>query len=117
ASRPRTSSASFLTVRQQLTRFTRSTLGYSKDLRMHKLSVALYLGVYNLVRKHTSLDGQTPAMAAGIEEKRWTLVDMVEMSDAYWQPKYEAAKQSKALAKRETEDAVFIAALADEYNS
>ena len=101
----------FLSVRQQMTRFTRMTLGYSKDLRMHRLSVALYFGVYNLVRKHTSLDGQTPAQAAGVEAKRWTLVDVVDMTERYWQPKREAQKQAKALSKRKAEDAVFFAAL------
>lgn len=41
----------FLTVRQQLKRFQRQGLGYSKDLRMHKLAVSLHFGFYNLVRK------------------------------------------------------------------
>ena len=100
----------FLSVRQQLTRFTRSTLGYSKNLRMHKLSVALYLGIYNLVRKHKTL-GTTPAVAACIDEKPWALEDVVEMTDAYWQPKYEAQKQAAALAKRGVEDEIFFAAL------
>lgn len=101
----------FLSVRQEMTRFTRLTLGYSKDLRMHKLSVSLYFGIYNLVRKHKGLDGQTPAQAAGIEEKRWTLVDVVEMTERYWAPKREMEKAVKAMNKREAEDAVFQAAL------
>jgi hypothetical protein len=58
-----------------------------------------------------SLDGKTPAQAAGIEERRWTLVDVVEMTDRYWQPKREAQKQVTALAKRNADDAVFLAAL------
>jgi IS1 family transposase len=41
----------FLTVRQELKRFQRKGLGYSKDLDMHKHAVALLLGVYNFVRK------------------------------------------------------------------
>ena len=104
----------FLSVRQEMTRFTRMTLGYSKNLRMHKLSVALYFGVYNLVRKHKGIDGHTPAQAAGIEEKRWTLLDVVEMSDRYWQPKHEAQKQAKAESKRASEDEVFMRAIAGE---
>ena len=48
------------------------TLGYSKQLRMHKLSMSLTMGIYNLVRKHKSLDGMTPAQAAGVEKDRWT---------------------------------------------
>lgn len=70
----------FLTVRQELTRFTRLTLAYSKDIAMHKAAVAMHFGIYNLVRKHTSLGGQTPAQAAGVEQKRWTLEDVVELT-------------------------------------
>jgi len=39
-------------VRQELKRFQRKGLGYSKELEMHKWGVALYLGVYNFVRRH-----------------------------------------------------------------
>jgi len=81
----------FLTMRQEVTRFTRLTLGYSKDLRMHKLATALHIGLYNLVRKHSSLDGQTPAQAAGVELKRWTLEDVVAMTGDYWKSKEDAA--------------------------
>ena len=81
----------FLTVRQELKRFQRLGLGYSKELRMHKLATALLLGVYNLVRRHTTLDGQTPAQAAGVEEKRWTMVDVVELSARHAAQKQDAA--------------------------
>lgn len=80
----------FLSVRQECTRFTRMTLGYSKDLDMHKRAVALYFGVYNLVRKHKAL-GTTPAVAAGVEESRWTLEMVVEMTASYQRRKEEAA--------------------------
>jgi len=53
----------FLTVRQELKRFERKTLGYSKSLEMHKFEVALHFGVYNFVRQHHIL-GTTPAVAA-----------------------------------------------------
>src|SRR5437868_5888575 len=76
----------FLTVRQELKRFQRKGLGYSKDLDMHKLAVALHFGVYNFVRKHHSL-GVTPAVAAGLEEKPWSLEKVVEMTQAYFQRK------------------------------
>ncbi len=106
----------FLTVRQEVARFTRKTLAYSKDLEMHKLATSLFLGIYNLVRKHKTL-GTTPAVAAGVEETRWTLERVVEVTDAYWQPKYAAEQAAKAAAKRAAEDAVFLQALADGYNS
>src|SRR5436190_18220146 len=76
----------FLTVRQELKRFERKGLGYSKDLQTHKHAVALQFGVYNFVRKHHSL-GTAPAVAAGLEEKPWTLEKVVEMTQAYWQAK------------------------------
>jgi IS1 family transposase len=73
----------FLTVRQELKRFERKGLGYSKSLEMHKLAVALHFGVYNFVRKHHTL-GTTPAVAAGLEEKPWSLEQVVAMTSAYW---------------------------------
>ena len=76
----------FLTVRQELKRFERKGLGYSKSLEMHKLAVALHFGVYNFVRKHHTL-GTTPAVAAGLEEKPWSLEQVVEMTEAYWRRK------------------------------
>src|SRR3989440_7829433 len=79
----------FLTVRQELKRFQRKGLGYSKDLDMHKHAIALLLGVYNFVRKHHGL-GTTPAVAAGLEEKPWSLEQVVEMTQAYWLRKTQA---------------------------
>ena len=80
----------FLSVRQECTRFTRLTLGYSKDLAMHKRHVALHFGIYNFVRKHSTL-GTTPAVAAGVEESRWSLERVVEMTEAYLRRKEDAA--------------------------
>lgn len=105
----------FLTVRQELKRYQRLGLGYSKDLRMHKLATALVFGVYNLVRRHKTI-GTTPAVAAGIEEKPWTMEMVVAMTEAYWQPKNEEAARVKAAARRAAEDDVFTQALAEEYN-
>jgi IS1 family transposase len=86
----------FLTVRQELKRFQRKGLGYSKDLETHKHAVALHFGVYNFVRKHHSL-GTTPAVAAGLEEKPWDLEHVVEMTAAYFERK-KAAQSQEALA-------------------
>src|SRR5438046_3233224 len=73
----------FLSVRQELKRFQRKGLGYSKDLETHTAAVALFLGVYNFVRQHHTL-GTTPAVASGLEEKTWSLERVVEMTEAYW---------------------------------
>ena len=84
----------FLSVRQELKRFQRKGLGYSKELEMHKCGVALYLGVYNFVRRHETLK-TTPAVAAGIELKPWRLEDVIEMTADYLRrsedAKFEAA--------------------------
>jgi IS1 family transposase len=80
----------FLTVRQELKRFQRKGLGYSKDLEMHKVAVALHFGIYNLVRRHHSL-GTTPAVAAGITEEEWSLEDVVSMTQGYLRRKEEEA--------------------------
>jgi IS1 family transposase len=73
----------FLTTRQELKRFGRKTLGYSKSVEMHKHALAIHFGVYNFVRKHHTL-GTTPAVAAGLEEKPWDLEHVVDMTAAYW---------------------------------
>jgi hypothetical protein len=75
-------------------------------MEMHKAAVALHIGLYNLVRKHTAL-GTTPAVAAGVEERRWILEDVVAVTQAYWEPKREAEKQAKAAAKRIADDKAF----------
>ena len=87
----------FLTVRQELKRFQRKGLGYSKDLEMHKAAVALHFGIYNLVRVHKTL-GTTPAVAAGLELERWSLERVVDLTADYL---------------RRKEDAVFEAAFAE----
>src|SRR5205814_4046780 len=69
----------FLSVRQELKRFERKGLGYSKSLEMHKLALALHFGIYNFVRKHHTL-GTTPAVAAGLEEKPWSLERVIEVT-------------------------------------
>jgi len=89
----------FLTVRQELKRYQRKGLGYSKDLEMHKLAVALHFGVYNFVRKHSTLK-TTPAVAAGLEEKPWSLERAVEMTAEYCRRK-EDARFEEAFAELE----------------
>jgi len=79
----------FLSVRQELKRFQRKGLGYSKDLATHKAAVALFLGVYNFVRKHKTL-GTTPAVAAGVELEAWGLETVVEMTADYCRRKEDA---------------------------
>jgi len=87
----------FLTVRQELKRFQRKGLGYSKDLATHNAAVAMFLGVYNFVRKHKTI-GLTPAVAAGVESEAWDLEQVVEMTADFMRRK-EDAKFEAALAQ------------------
>lgn len=40
--------------------------------------MALYFMTYNFIRPHKTLNGQTPAMAAGVELWPWTHEDFVK---------------------------------------
>ena len=67
-----------LTMRMSMRRFTRLTNAFSKRIRNHGYSVALYMVFYNFCRIHRSL-GTTPAQAAGLAEFRHDLRWVVEM--------------------------------------
>lgn len=66
-----------LTVKMQIRRFTRLTNGFSKKLDNMKAAVALHFAHYNFVRVHNTLR-ITPAMAAGITNRIWTISDLLE---------------------------------------
>lgn len=57
-----------LTIRMGNRRFTRRTNGFSKKFECHATHLHLHLQLwhYNFMRSHLSLDGATPAMAAGV---------------------------------------------------
>ena len=59
-------------------RFTRLTSAFSKKLENHGHMVALYALWYNFVRVHKTLY-LSPAMAAGIETRPWSMEDVVAM--------------------------------------
>jgi hypothetical protein len=62
-------------------RFTRLTNAFSKKLENHAHTVALYALWYNFVRIHKTLR-TSPAMAAGIESRLWSMEDVVALIDA-----------------------------------
>jgi IS1 family transposase len=70
-----------LSIRMQNRRFTRLTNAFSKKLDNHIHALALYFAFYNFVRIHKTLK-VTPAMAAGITEKLWSLEDIAELVEA-----------------------------------
>ena len=68
-----------LTLRMQNRRFTRLTNGFSKKLENHTHMLALTMVYYNFCRKHRSLKGKTPAMAAGLTNYVWTASDLLSL--------------------------------------
>ena len=87
----------FLTMRQGNKRCARKTLAYSKSWDNHALTASIHIFVYNLVRRHETLK-RTPAQALGIVQERWTLENVVEMTNAY-NSKKEEAQFEAAFAK------------------
>jgi IS1 family transposase len=69
-----------LSVRMQMRRFTRLTNAFSKRADSLRAAVALNFGYYNLARIHSSLR-TTPAQAAGIESKAWSVADLVALAN------------------------------------
>lgn len=68
-----------LTLRMQNRRFTRLTNGFSKKLENHCYMLAITMVYYNFCRKHASLKGKTPAMAAHLTNYRWTAADLLAL--------------------------------------
>jgi len=70
-----------LTMRMQMRRFTRLTNAFSKKGLPHYHMVALYTVWYNFVRIHKTLR-VSPAMAAGVSDRLWSMEDVVALIDA-----------------------------------
>lgn len=66
-----------LTIRTFLKRFARLSLGFSKKLENLAAAVSLHFAHYNFVRRHSTL-GCTPAMAAGVTPRLWSLGDLYD---------------------------------------
>jgi transposase-like protein/IS1 family transposase len=65
-----------LTMRQQMRRFTRLTLGFSKKVSHLKAATNLHFAYYNFCRVHASLR-VTPAMEAGLTDHVWTIAELL----------------------------------------
>lgn len=67
-----------LSLRTLTRRFVRRTINFSKKLENHKHAVALFVAYYNFCKKHKSLDGRTPAMAARLTDHVWTVEELLK---------------------------------------
>jgi IS1 family transposase len=68
-----------LTMRMSIRRYTRLTNAFSKKVENLAAAVSLHFFHYNFVRPHQSLDGRTPAMAAGVTDHVWSLDELVAL--------------------------------------
>lgn len=67
-------------MRMQMRRFTRLTNGFSKKFENHMHMVAIYTVWYNFVKLHRAHQ-VTPAMAAGVAGRLWSMDDLAAMVD------------------------------------
>jgi IS1 family transposase len=71
-----------LSMQMGIRRFTRLTNAFSKKVENHVYALAIYFMHYNYVRIHTTLR-VTPAMAAGVSQKLWSMDDVVAMIEQW----------------------------------
>lgn len=70
-----------LTLRMSQRRWTRLTNAHSKSFRHMEAAFALHAFHYNWVRAHSTIK-TTPAVAAGIAEKPWTMEDLIGLLES-----------------------------------
>ena len=78
-----------LTMRMGMRRFTKLTNGFSKKVDNHIAAVSLHFMYYNFVRIHHTLK-VTPAMAAGVTERLFSIADIVRIVDEFEKREKEA---------------------------
>jgi IS1 family transposase/transposase-like protein len=66
-----------LSTRMHVRRFTRLTNAHSKRLAHHTAMVALWVAYYNFCRKHETLGGKTPAMAAKLTDRAFMILELL----------------------------------------
>jgi 3-methyladenine DNA glycosylase/8-oxoguanine DNA glycosylase len=69
-----------LSLRMGCRRFTRLTNAFSKSVEHHRAAVALYTVHHNFIRKHGTIK-TTPAVAAGVTYRPWTISDVLEWAN------------------------------------
>lgn len=66
-----------LTIRMSMKRYARLSNGHSKKIENHCDAFAVFTMHYNYCRKHLTLKGKTPAMAAGLADHVWTMDELI----------------------------------------
>ena len=79
-----------LTKRGRMRRFTRRTTGFSRKRENHAHAVALHFLTSNIVFPHCTLTKRagartTPAMAAGLARRLWTMLIVAQRMDGSYQ--------------------------------
>jgi hypothetical protein len=72
------------TVRGTMRRYTRLSNGFSRKLENHAAATALNYFAYNFIKIHRTLR-TSPAMAAGVTDRLWSVEDLVTLWEAYEQ--------------------------------
>ena len=72
-----------LTMRMSMRRFTRLTNAFSKKVENLAYAVALHFLYYNFARPHKSLGGKTPAMAAGLADHVWDVMELTAVIECW----------------------------------
>ncbi|MEO7138607.1 MAG: IS1 family transposase [Gemmatimonadales bacterium] len=75
-----------LNTRQHCKRFARLTIAHSRKAENHAHAVALNFFAHNYIRVHSTLTSErkaktTPAMAAGLTDRPWTVDDLLTLMD------------------------------------
>lgn len=79
-----------LAAQVSVRRYIRLSNGFSRKLENHAAATALNYFAYNFIKIHHTLR-MSPAMAAGVETRLWSVEDLVALWEAYEQRRAERA--------------------------
>jgi IS1 family transposase len=85
-----------LSMRMGLRRYTRLTNGHSKKLENHCAALSIFFLHYNFARVHSTIRC-SPAMAAGVTKRLWSIADIVNLLPAE-EPKKRGPYKKRAAA-------------------
>ncbi len=78
------------TVRTTMPRYTRLSNSFSRKLANHAAATALNYFAYNFIKIHRTLR-ISPAMAARVTDRLWSVEDLVALGESYEQRRVERA--------------------------